>query len=168
MMNVSEFVDQLVMALEKEEEIYQDILDLSLKKKQAIIDGDVKNLEKIVNKEKALAMSLIKLDNIRVRIVNEILKENNVDSVENITELSEYINPMAKEKILKLKSKLNHVIKKVRNENELNKDLVEQQLDYIQFNIDLMTNVDLGSNNYSKEANDNVKKGRKNLFDAKI
>ena len=167
-MNVSEFVDQLVMALEKEEEIYQDILDLSLKKKQAIIDGDVKNLEKIVNKEKALAMSLIKLDNIRVRIVNEILKENNVDSVENITELSEYINPMAKEKILKLKSKLNHVIKKVRNENELNKDLVEQQLDYIQFNIDLMTNVDLGSNNYSKEANDNVKKGRKNLFDAKI
>jgi len=168
MMNVSEFVDQLVMALEKEEEIYQDILDLSLKKKQAIIDGDVKNLEKIVNKEKALAMSLIKLDNIRVRIVNEILKENNVDSVENITELSEYINPMAKEKILKLKSKLNHVIKKVKNENELNKDLVEQQLDYIQFNIDLMTNVDLGSNNYSKEANDNVKKGRKNLFDAKI
>ncbi|HKL41091.1 MAG TPA: flagellar protein FlgN [Clostridia bacterium] len=165
---MSEFVDQLVMALEKEEEIYQDILDLSLKKKQAIIDGDVKNLEKIVNKEKALAMSLIKLDNIRVRIVNEILKENNVDSVENITELSEYINPMAKEKILKLKSKLNHVIKKVRNENELNKDLVEQQLDYIQFNIDLMTNVDLGSNNYSKEANDNVKKGRKNLFDAKI
>ena len=167
-MNVSEFVDQLVMALEKEEEIYQDILELSLNKKQAIIDGDVKNLEKIVTKEKALAMSLIKLDNIRVRIVNEILKENGVDSVENITELSEYINPMAKEKILKLKSKLNHVIKKVRSENELNKDLVEQQLDYIQFNIDLMTNVDLGSNNYSKEANDNVKKGRKNLFDAKI
>jgi len=168
MMNVSEFVDQLVMALEKEEEIYQDILDLSLKKKQAIIDGDVKNLEKIVTKEKALAMSLIKLDNIRVRIVNEILKENGVDSVENITELSEYIDPMSKEKILKLKSKLNHVINKVKNENELNKDLVEQQLDYIQFNIDLMTNVDLGSNNYSKEANDNVKKGRKNLFDAKI
>ena len=167
-MNVSEFVDQLVMALEKEEEIYQDILDLSLKKKQAIIDGDVKNLEKIVTKEKALAMSLIKLDNIRVRIVNEILKENGVDSVENITELSEYIDPMSKEKILKLKSKLNHVINKVKNENELNKDLVEQQLDYIQFNIDLMTNVDLGSNNYSKEANDNVKKGRKNLFDAKI
>jgi hypothetical protein len=168
MINVSEFVDQLVMALEKEEEIYQDILELSLNKKQAIIDGDVKNLEKIVNKEKALAMSLIKLDNIRVRIVNEILKENGVNSVENITELSEYINAMAKEKILKLKSKLNHVIKKVKNENELNKDLVEQQLDYIQFNIDLMTNVDLGSNNYSKEANDNVKKGRKNLFDAKI
>ena len=168
MINVSEFVDQLVMALEKEEEIYQDILELSLNKKQAIIDGDVKNLEKIVTKEKALAMSLIKLDNIRVRIVNEILKENGVDSVENITELSEYIDPLAKEKILNLKTKLNHVIKKVRNENELNKDLVEQQLDYIQFNIDLMTNVDLGSNNYSKEANDNVKKGRKNLFDAKI
>ena len=168
MINVSEFVDQLVMALEKEEEIYQDILELSLNKKQAIIDGDVKNLEKIVNKEKALAMSLIKLDNIRVRIVNEILKENGVDSVENITELSEYIDPLAKEKILNLKTKLNHVIKKVRNENELNKDLVEQQLDYIQFNIDLMTNVVLGSNNYSKEANDNVKKGRKNLFDAKI
>jgi len=165
---VSEFVDQLVMALEKEEEIYQDVLDFSIKKKQAIIDGDVKSLEKIVIKEKALAMSLIKLDNIRIRIVNEILKENNIDSVENITELSEYIDPRSKEKILTLKSKLNHVIKKVRNENNLNKDLVEQQLDYIQFNIDLMTNIDLGSNNYSKEANDNVKKGRKNLFDAKI
>jgi len=168
MINVSEFVDQLVMALEKEEEIYQDVLDFSIKKKQAIIDGDVKSLEKIVIKEKALAMSLIKLDNIRIRIVNEILKENNIDSVENITELSEYIDPRSKEKILTLKSKLNHVIKKVRNENNLNKDLVEQQLDYIQFNIDLMTNIDLGSNNYSKEANDNVKKGRKNLFDAKI
>lgn len=165
---MSEFVNQLVMALEKEEEIYQDILEFSIKKKQAIIDGDVKALEKIVNKEKALAMSLIKLDNIRIRIVNEILKENGIDSVENITELSEYIDVSSKEKILNLKSKLNHVIKKVKNENNLNKDLVKQQLDYIQFNIDLMTNIDLGSNNYSKEANDNVKKGRKNLFDAKI
>ena len=165
---MSEFVNQLVMALEKEEEIYQDILKASTNKKQAIIEGDVKGLEKIVSKEKALAMSLIKLDNIRIRIVNEILKENGIDSVENITELSEYIDVSSKEKILNLKSKLNHVIKKVKNENNLNKDLVKQQLDYIQFNIDLMTNIDLGSNNYSKEANDNVKKGRKNLFDAKI
>lgn len=156
------------MALEKEEEIYQDIYALSLEKKQTIIDGNVEKLEKLVNKEKALAMSLIKLDNIRIRIVNEILKENNIDSVENITELSEYIHSEAKQKILQLKEKLNHVIKKVKNENELNKDLVQQQLDYIKFNVDLMTNIDLGSNNYGKEATDNVKKGRKNLFDAKI
>lgn len=165
---MSEFVGQLIMALEKEEEIYEDILELSLRKKKSIIDGDIKKLEEIVNKEKALAMSLIKLDNIRIRIVNEILKENNIESVENITELSEYIDVESKKEILKLKGNLNKVIKKVRNENELNNDLVKQQLDYIKFNVDLMTNINLGSNNYGKKAKDDVKKGRKNLFDAKI
>lgn len=165
---MSEFVGQLIMALEKEEEIYEDILELSLKKKKSIIDGDIKKLEEIVNKEKALAMSLIKLDNIRIKIVNEILKENNIESVENITELSEYIDMESKKEILKLKGNLNKVIKKVRNENELNNDLVKQQLDYIKFNVDLMTNINLGSNNYGKKAKDDVKKGRKNLFDAKI
>jgi len=165
---VSEFVDKLIMALEKEEEIYTEILDLSLKKKKAIIDGNIKTIEEIVNNEKALAISLVKLDNIRIRIVNEILKENNIDSVENITELSEYIDDNSKQEILKLKSKLNTVIKKVKDENELNNDLVKQQLDYINFNVDLMTNINLGSNNYGKKATDDVKRGRKNLFDAKI
>lgn len=165
---MSEFVDKLIMALEKEEEIYTEILDLSLKKKKAIIDGNIKTIEEIVNNEKALAISLVKLDNIRIRIVNEILKENNIDSVENITELSEYIDDNSKQEILKLKSKLNTVIKKVKDENELNNDLVKQQLDYINFNVDLMTNINLGSNNYGKKATDDVKRGRKNLFDAKI
>ncbi len=165
---MSEFVDKLIMALEKEEEIYTEILDLSLKKKKAIIDGNIKLIEEIVNSEKALAISLVKLDNIRIRIVNEILKENNIDSVENITELSEYIDENSKREILNLKSKLNTVIKKVKDENELNNDLVKQQLDYINFNVDLMTNINLGSNNYGRKATDDVKRGRKNLFDAKI
>ena len=165
---MSEFVDKLVMALEKEEEIYTEILSISLKKKRAIIDGDIKAIEEIVNDEKTLAISLVKLDNIRIRIVNEILKENNIDSVDNITELSEYIDDNSKKEILKLKAKLNTVINKVRNENKLNNDLVKQQLDYIRFNVDLMTNINLGSNNYGKKATDDVKRGRKNLFDAKI
>ena len=165
---MSEFVDQLVMALEKEEEIYNEILELFANKKSAIIDGDIKKLEKIVTEEKALAISLVKLDNIRIRIVNEILRENNIESVDNITELSEYIDENSKKQILDLKSKLNVVINKVRSENEINNDLVKQQLDYINLNVDLMTNIDLGSNNYGKTATDDVKRGRKNLFDARI
>jgi flagellar biosynthesis/type III secretory pathway chaperone len=165
---VSEFVGQLVMALEKEEEIYNEILELFANKKSAIIDGDIKKLEKIVTEEKALAISLVKLDNIRIRIVNEILRENNIESVDNITELSEYIDENSKKQILELKSKLNVVINKVRSENEVNNDLVKQQLDYINLNVDLMTNIDLGSNNYGRKATDDVKRGRKNLFDARI
>ncbi|MEA1976186.1 MAG: flagellar protein FlgN [Bacillota bacterium] len=165
---MSEFVDQLVMALEKEEEIYNEILELFNNKKRAIIDGDIKKLENVVTEEKALAISLVKLDNIRIRIVNEILRENDIESVDNITELSEYIDENSKKQILDLKSKLNVVINKVRSENELNNDLVKQQLDYINLNVDLMTNIDLGSNNYGKKATDDVKRGRKNLFDARI
>ncbi len=165
---MSEFVGQLVMALEKEEEIYNEILELFANKKSAIIDGDIKKLEKIVTEEKALAISLVKLDNIRIRIVNEILRENNIESVDNITELSEYIDENSKKQILELKSKLNVVINKVRSENEVNNDLVKQQLDYINLNVDLMTNIDLGSNNYGRKATDDVKRGRKNLFDARI
>lgn len=165
---MSEFVDQLIMALEKEEEIYNEILELFNNKKRAIIDGDIKKLENVVTEEKALAISLVKLDNIRIRIVNEILRENDIESVDNITELSEYIDENSKKQILDLKSKLNVVINKVRSENELNNDLVKQQLDYINLNVDLMTNIDLGSNNYGKKATDDVKRGRKNLFDARI
>lgn len=165
---MSEFVDKLVMALEKEKDIYDDILELSKKKKRAIIDNEIETLEELVKEEKALAMSLVKLDNIRIKIVNEILKENDIQSVENITELSKFLDEKSKREILTIKDSLSKVVKKVSDQNTQNKELVEQSLEYINFNMDLLTSANLGSNNYSEKASDDVKKGRKNLFDAKI
>lgn len=165
---LTEFVEQLILTLEKEEEIYNEVLELAKEKKQVIIDNDINRLEEITKREKGLIITLGKIDNIRIKIVNEILKENNIDSVENITELSKFLDQEAKLKITRLKNKLSHLIDNVKTINHTNNDLVKQQLDYINFNVDLLTKLDMNSSNYNQKASDKTKRGRKNLFDAKV
>lgn len=163
---MSKFVDHLVTSLEKEQEIYEEVLELAKRKKQIIIDGKLKELEEVTRREQSLTMSLVKLEEIRDKIVNEILKEVNVQSVENIGELMEHLPPGQRLKVNEVKKDLMKVIHDVSGENENNKALLKQSLDIIEFNMNVLTSIDSVGSSYESNGIEADEESR-SLFDVR-
>jgi hypothetical protein len=159
-------LDDLILTLQKQEEIYDKVLNLSKDKKKIIVENKIKELEDLTRKEETLVASLLKLESIRDKIVDEISQEKGIKQVQNITELYKYIDPYSKQKIESIKQRLGGTVDELQKENDLTRQLIEQSLDYIKFNLDLMLSLDekLG---YSKGAVDNESR-KKNLFDVKV
>lgn len=143
------------------------LVEIAEDKKTIIIESKVKELEKLTAKEQGLAMSLMKLEDLRGRIVDDLLKDMGLTKVETITELINYLEPDEKIRLGSVKNQLQQVVGLLKDKNQLNGQLIEQSLRYIEFNMSLMAGLE-EDNKYSKSAKEQQTKQRKNLFDVKV
>lgn len=166
-MELIKLIDELVMALEKEYDIYMELSEIADRKKQIIIDGKIKELDKITIKEQGLAMSLVKLEGFREKIIDKIMIELKVTNVETITELITMLDDESKRKLSKTKNKLIDVIGEIKGKNDLNGQLIEQSLKYIDFNMGLLAGLE-DDNKYKATGKNNDMVQKKSIFDAKV
>lgn len=165
---MSKSVEQLIIALNKQYEIYREVLEIEKKKRKIIIDGKIKELDGITGKEQAMILSIAKVENIREAIIKNIIEELNVDGISDISDITQYLDSESKEKILSIRDKFAEVLKQVKNENDLNGKLIEQSLEYIEFNKNLLTTLENQGSTYGSNADERDVKIKSNLFDAKV
>lgn len=166
---VGKSVEQLILTLNKEYDIYEEVLKLAKEKRRIIIEGRVKELDGITRKEQSIIVTLGKLENIREAVVNNIIKEMEIkDDVENITSLVKYLDDEDREKVLEIKEKLVKLLDEVKKENDLNSQLIKQSLEYIEFNKNLLTSLENQGLTYGANANEKNVKVKNNLFDMKV
>lgn len=165
---MSKFVEQLILAFNKEYEIYQDYLKLAKKKKEVIIEGHVKELEKITKQEQDMILSMGKIQEIRSVIIGNILLEKKLDWIENITALTDYLEEEEKEAILRVRDQLTITLEEIKNINDVNSKLIQQVLAYIDLNVNLLTGMEMKGSTYSSKANEQGAQYEANLFDVKI
>lgn len=161
-------IDQLIMALTKEINLYRDYLEIAAKKKDIIIKGHVKELESITNIEQNMILNMGKIDHIRTSIIGNLLMELGIESVENLSELAHYLPENYQTEVLQLKDQLEEILQEIKNINELNGSLIEQSLDYIDFNMNLMLSLENHGSTYESNANEKDLKKKNNVFDVKI
>lgn len=159
-------VEQLVLILNKEHEIYEQISQLADVKKQVIIDGKIKELEETTKKEKTFTLSLVKLESLRSKTVDALLNLYGLVEVDNITDLIKYMTPKEGMAIRTVRDKIMKEVTEIQFRNDQNKKLIEQSLDFIDFNMDLLTTID-DSNEYGSDADEKEKETR-SLFDMKV
>lgn len=164
---MSTFVSQFLLALSKECEIYEDLLVIAKDKRQIIIDGRTKDLDAMTKKEQALVLSLGKLEEIRAKIINEILKEKNLVSVNSMNELIGYFTDKERMEAATLRTKLKEIVEGIKNENDTNEQLLQQSLDIINFNLNLLTQVNDHSS-YRSDAVEDFGEERRSIFDVKV
>lgn len=165
---MSKSVEQLILALDKEYEIYKEVLEVAKQKKQIIVEGKMKELDDITSKEQAIILSIGKLESIREAILKNIVNELDIDEAQNISQLSKYLDDKSKKKILAIRDKFKDILIDVRNQNDLNNKLIQQSLEYIEFNKNLLTSLENQGSTYSSNADEKDIKIKNNLFDAKI
>lgn len=160
-------IDELVEALDKECDIYNELSEIADNKKQIIIDGKIKELDKITIKEQGLAMTLVRLENIREKIVDNIMLELNLTNIETISHLITKLDLESKVKLNKSKDKLISVISDIKNKNDLNGELIQQSLKYIDFNIEILAGLE-EDNKYKATGENPDMVQKKSMFDFKV
>ena len=160
-------VEQLVQTLDKEAEIYRELLDLSSQKRETIKNHNIDQLEKMVNLEQGLVVSLFKLEELREKVVDKIMREEKIEFVENVSQLAQLLNDDDRNKVIDSKNKLLVLVKNVSDESRFNNKMLEDKLELINFNISLLAQTGEDSGRYDKKAV-NEDGERKNLFDARV
>ncbi len=157
----------LIQTLNKETEIYREVLALSLEKREAIKGQNVEALEKITGHEQALVVTLFKLEELREKAMDQIMTGLGVHALETLDDLIPLLMPEDQERVKGAKRDLLVVVKNVSDETRFNTKLMEDKLEWIQLNIDLITQVSADSGKYGKDAVEKAYE-RKNIFDARV
>jgi len=161
-------VDELIEILNKELAIYDDILKLSAKKTDVIVNGDVSELVNITRMEQSMVPQIGKLESERMQLVEQIAVLLNIKAEElTLTVLEKQLPGEQKVKLADCRKKLSDTINELKEANALNSKLIKNSLDYIDFSINVLTSAGASGNNY---INSGVSQepGRKNLFDMKL
>ena len=161
-------VDGLLDILIKECGLYGDLYDLSRKKSEIIVDGDVDALTRVLSVEQQLVIELGHLENQREKVIEEWALSVGVDPQRaTLSEIIPFLNGDTKGRIEKVWNELSEMVSQLRQTNDLNGTLIKNSLEYIDFSIKLLAGQDEAGTVYSKGGKAPVKQQNRNLFDRK-
>lgn len=164
---MKKMVEDLYMILSKERDVYQEAFQIAEEKQKVIVDGKMKELEKMTHREQALVATLIKLENMRGKVLDDLIRALQAEHVNTLADLLPYLDEASKNKLSDVKSELSSVVFKLKDKNELNGKLLEQSLDLIYLNIELMSSLE-ADGQYTGNATDSKAKTKSSIFDAKV
>lgn len=161
-------IKKLVDILNKELSVYKDILEVSTKKTKVIINGAAKELDKITQVEQTMILQIGRLENERENLVDNIKKQLKIEEDDvSISKIIDNLKDEYKVEIENIRKELLDILNKIKERNELNSMLINDSLEYINFNLNLLANTS-AETTYSDKVNKNNEKANSNLFDAKV
>jgi len=161
-------VERINEVLDKECEVYEDILELSKSKKEAIINGRISELEKILAIEQTLLIKAGRIRNQREKLTDHLASEKGLDGRNiNVSVLSEFASEHEAVALENTRKKFLEVLSELDDSNKLNSTLINHSLEYINFSINLLNSAGAGSEGYGKTGR--VKEGKgKNYLDVRL
>ena len=157
---MASLMEELIVVLEKERDIYQSLIPISEKKTLALVKSDLKALQTVTDEEQRLLDQVYAADKKREQIIANMGVVLNKDPKElDLTTLAKLMGkqPEEKKKLSQLHDSLRLVMKRLVAVNEKNKELIEKSLEMIEFNMNFIqsTRMSPGSNNYNRNASTN-------------
>lgn len=134
-------METLIEVLEKENQEYKNLLELSIKKTPAIVSDDVKALAQITDEEQFIVSRINHLDNQRNEAVNDIANVLNKDVTKlKIADLIKMLAARSQEqaKLASVFDELRMNVHAVKRVNEQNRELIESALEMVQFNMQVI------------------------------
>lgn len=138
---MASLMETLIEVLEKENLEYKNLLELSIKKTPAIVSEDLQALNKITDEEQIIVSRINHLDNQRNEAVNDIANVLNKDVDKlKIVDLIKMLaaRPEEQEKLAVVFDKLRVSVRSVKRVNEQNRELIQDALQLVQFNMNVL------------------------------
>ncbi len=154
---MASLIEVLIDTLNKENEEYGKLLELSRRKSAVIVSRDIPALEKITDDEQTVVTAISNLDSKRAEVTRDIadVLNKDVDSLK----LSVLIDLLAKQPkeqkaLAAVHDKLKVTVDSVRAINESNKQLIEQSLEMVEFDLNMARAMRQApeTNNYGRSA----------------
>lgn len=158
--------------LEKENVEYEQLTELSLEKRQIIIDGDIPALEEITGREQEITSNLKNLENKREQVVKDMAIVLSKEPEElTITNMIAFLNkqPEEQQKLQDIRKRLRETLTKMADINAQNEVLLTQAMEMVEFDLTLFKSMRQAPTtaNYDKRANNTGDVLGSRGFDAK-
>ena len=154
---MASLIEDLIDTLNKETDEYGKLLELSRRKATVIVARDIPALEKITDDEQTVVSNISNLDAKRAQVTSDIADVINKD-VESL-KLSVLIDLLSKQPkeqkaLSDVHDRLKVTVDNVRKINESNRQLIEQSLEMVEFDLNMMRAMRQApeTNNYGRSA----------------
>lgn len=138
---MASLMEDLIDVLEKESDEYKNLLNLSMQKTQVIVSEDLDQLAKITDEEQLIVSRINHLDVIRNEAVQDIANVLNKDVTKlKIADLIKMLGqrPEEQQKLAAAFDELRANVKSVARVNGQNRELIQNALEMVQFNMNLL------------------------------
>lgn len=164
-MNMS--MKSIIEKLDKLTGIHQQLIQLSKGKTDLIKEGHVEKLQGHLVKERKLVQQLEKAENERKKVVDEWFLENGHSLHEaTVTNMLEKIQVESEKEALEEHAvQLAEAIVQLKQQEQLNMELIQQSMQFVQLSIDLLS-PSLKNINYGNKPDQNPAANR-SVFDSK-
>ncbi|WIV12053.1 flagellar protein FlgN [Proteiniborus sp. MB09-C3] len=134
--------EELKDVLLDELKVYEEMHELTVKKTEIITSGRINDLDNITQVENSLILKLGQLEERREKVINNIHKHLGIKEDSTVTDLLNHIDNSdgIKQEIESITKKFSKVLNSLKEKNDLNSLLIKDTLEYIEVNINLLTN----------------------------
>lgn len=134
-------ITSLYDILENLTNLHRALYTLAAEKKNALIEGDMNALTRITQQEQKIVKAIDAAEASRIELVKEIYAERNLPFIEGT--LAELIKSLTgveeKAKLTSYREELIRIVSELRSANELNQQLLDQSLSFVNMSLDLLT-----------------------------
>lgn len=163
-------VQQLIESLVDLDLVHQKMIESAENKRQAIVKNDVNALITIMNQESRLLKQVEQLEETRQEACYQFLLERGVKSRLNLS-VSELVrlvfDPDEKTRLLQIQKQLSETLQILKERNDLNQQLAEQSLSFIDFSLDLLSAAPAQEATYQHPAARSLNGRRPGMFDTR-
>lgn len=154
---MASLMEVLIDVLEQENQEYEKLLSLSMRKTSVIVSEDLAELTKITDEEQVIVSRINHLDNQRYEAVSDLADVLNKD-VDKL-KIVDLIKMLAgrteeQEKLAAVFDRLRENVRGVKRANEQNGELIRDALELVQFNMNVLQSMNKApeSANYNRGA----------------
>lgn len=169
---MASLIEELIETLQKENEVYEELLPVVEQKAQVIIKNDLQKLQDITTAEQDYVDVITSLEHNRNKIVSNIAivmnkKMDNLNLKAIVAMLDK--QPAEQEQLSRLHDSLIEKLSRLKEVNSQNRVLIEQSLEMIEFNMNLIQSDRVAPvNNYNRTAStQDIPMNQNGMFDAK-
>lgn len=137
---MKEKLDRLFNLLAKLLALYQGILELGKQKREVLIaGGKTQELEAITKQEEVLILQVSKVEKVRETVVQEITTANNAGGKQlTLSQIKQLASVDASGRFEQVTENLKTVVNEIASLNEINTRLLQQAINFINFNINML------------------------------
>lgn len=161
-------MERLIKTLQYELKTYQEILKVAERKTDVLVKNDASEIANITEQEKAMADQTVKLNHIREKVLSSIAEEYKQDYKSlTIEKLKEIVKEPYKSQLEDIQKKLTDLLGKLNARNNINKKLIENVIEYLDFNIQLLAAPEPAAPIYGKSGTEVSGGVKRSMLDVK-
>ena len=156
---MASLMEELMETLTAEEKSYAELIPIEEEKTRAIVGNDLQQMQAITDKEREMVDRTTALESrreqIAVNIATVLGKNPKTITLEEIED-SLKKQPEDRKKLQAIHDRLRQTVNRLRSVNEQNKELLQESMDMVEFNMNVMRSAQMtaGSSNYGSDASE--------------